>query len=129
MAGLEANYPGSTAMNSLNYFGLDIATAGMVQEPDSDDSEVIVSKRNGYYQKLVLCNNVIVGMVFIGRIENAGIIYGLIREGFDVGSFKQSLLADDFGLVYLPDKLRRERLSGITDQVIPKMKPGLTEYK
>jgi len=129
MAGLEANYPGSTAMNSLNYFGLDIATAGMVQEPDSGDSEVIVSKRNGYYQKLVLCNNVIVGMVFIGRIENAGIIYGLIREGFDVGSFKQSLLADDFGLVYLPDKLRRERLSGITDQVIPKMKPGLTEYK
>jgi nitrite reductase (NADH) large subunit len=112
-------------MNSLNYFGLDIATAGMVQSPITDDCEVMTSKHNGYYRKVVLCNNVIVGMVFIGGIENAGIIYGLIRDGIDVGSFKQSLLADDFGLVYLPDKLRSERLSGVSNQLIPKIRPGL----
>jgi len=122
MAGLKAKYPIITTMNSLNYFGLAIATAGMMQPPDSHNCEVMTDKHNGCYKKLILCNNVIVGMIFIGMIENAGITYGLIRGGVDVSSFKKSLLADDFGLIYLPDELRREHLGVYADDVIPKVR-------
>ena len=50
------------------------------------------------------------GMIFVGNIEKSGIIFGLMRDKVNVGSFKQSLLADDFGLAFLPRALWQERL-------------------
>jgi len=60
-----------------------------------------------------LSGDVIVGMVFIRNIENAGMIFGFMRENVNVNDFKDKLLADDFGQVYFPQGLRRERL-GVT---------------
>lgn len=110
MAGMTTEYPGSTAINSLNYFGLDIAAAGMVVSPDGDSYEC-VSKQNGdKYQKLVLKDNLIVGMIYVGDVEKSGIILGLMRDKVNVADFKQSLLAEDFGLIFLPLELRQKRL-------------------
>jgi NAD(P)H-nitrite reductase large subunit len=90
MAGVKAEHPGSTAMNSLNYFGLDIASAGMAIPPHGDGYEAISKQGNGVYQKIVLKDDLIAGMVFVGSIEKAGIVYGLMREGVKVSSFKES---------------------------------------
>ena len=110
MAGVKAEYPGGTAINSLNYFGLDIAAAGIVVPSDSNGYE-LMSKQNGdVYQKLVLKDNLIVGMIYVSDVEKSGIIFGLMRDRVNVGDFKQSLLAEDFGLISLPRELRQKWL-------------------
>ena len=110
MAGANAEYPGSTAMNSLNYFGLDIASAGIAIPPDSNGYELMSKESNGVYQKIVLKDDVIAGMVFVGNIEKAGIVYSLMRDRVKVSSFKKALLSDNFGLVSLPREIWQKRL-------------------
>ena len=110
MAGMETEYSGGTAMNSLNYFDLDIATAGMVNLPEDDNCEVISIRNDVSYQKVILRNDRLVGMVLVGEIEKSGILFGLMREQVDVGGFKQLLLSPDFGLAKLPREKWQERL-------------------
>ena len=97
-------------MNSLNYFGIDIASAGMPTPPNGEGYEVISRREDSVYQKLILKDDFIMGMVFVGTIEKSGIVHGLMRDRVNVGSFKQSLLADDFGLAFLPRALWQEQL-------------------
>jgi NAD(P)H-nitrite reductase large subunit len=110
MAGIPTKYPGGTAMNSLNYFGIDITSAGMPTAPNDDSYEVITRQESNTYQKVILKDNLIVGMISVGNIEKSGIIFGLMRDRVNVESFKQSLLADNFGLAFLPRALWQERL-------------------
>jgi len=114
MAGTKIQYPGGTAMNSLNYFGLDIAASGAVTPPADKSCEVISQKTDMAYKKLILSDDTIIGMVFVGDIERAGIIHGLMRDRVNVAGFKQALLADSFGLAYLPAELRQKRLAAAT---------------
>jgi NAD(P)H-nitrite reductase large subunit len=114
MAGVKKEYLGGTAMNSVNYFGLDITTAGIVNPLDGSNYEVITRDKDGIYQKVMLDNGLIAGMVFVKDIEKSGIIFGLMRDKVDVSDFKQVLLTDDFGLAYLPQELWRERLGNVS---------------
>jgi NAD(P)H-nitrite reductase large subunit len=109
MAGRPIEYPGGMAMNSMKYFGLNVVSAGIVVPPD-ESYEVITSNKNGAYRKVVLKNGVAVGLIFAGDIEQAGIIRGLIQNQINVSEFKQSLVADDFGLASLPGELWRPEL-------------------
>jgi NAD(P)H-nitrite reductase large subunit len=110
MAGIPTKYPGGTALNSLNYFGIDITSAGMPTAPNDDGYEVISKQESSTYQKVILKDNLIVGMLFVENIEKSGIIFGLMRDRVNVESFKQSLLADNFGLAFFPRALWQERL-------------------
>jgi len=111
MAGVTAEYPGGTAMNSLNYFGIDITSAGMPTAPNDDGYETISKQEDNIYQKVILKNDLIMGMIFVGNIEKSGIIFGLMKERVNVESFKQSLLVDDFGLAFFPRPLWQEWLA------------------
>lgn len=113
MAGASATYPGSTALNSLNYFGLGLVAAGKVTPEAEGTYEVLCRRDNGAYRKIVLKDNQVVGMVFAGEIERAGIIFNLMKEGINVESFKQALLADDFGLAFLPRELFSRSFSSL----------------
>ena len=108
MAGGGAEYPGVTAMNSLNYFGLDIVSAGIAI--DGEGYEVLTEQSGGSYKKVLLDDNLIKGFVFVGNIDKSGMIFGLMKDGVNVGGFKDRLLADDFGLIDLPEELWRQRL-------------------
>jgi NAD(P)H-nitrite reductase large subunit len=110
MAAVPTKYPGGTTVNSLNYFGIDITSAGMPTAPNDDDHEVITKEDSSTYQKVILKDNFIVGMTSVGDIEKSGMILGLMRDKINVGSFKQSLLADNFGLAFFPRALWQERL-------------------
>jgi nitrite reductase (NADH) large subunit len=114
MAGVKKEYLGGTAMNSVNYFGLDITTAGIVNPVDGSSYDVITRDKDGIYQKVMLNNGLIAGIVFVKDIEKSGIIFGLMRDKVDVSNFKQQLLSDDFGLAYLPEELWRERLGNVS---------------
>jgi NAD(P)H-nitrite reductase large subunit len=118
MAGTTDEYPGGTAMNSLNYFGIDIASAGMPTAPNDNDYETISKQEGNIYQKVILKNDLIMGMIFVANIEKSGIIFGLMRDRVNVESFKQSLLADDFGLAFFPRALWQERLLPSPDIIL-----------
>ncbi|OGO32769.1 MAG: hypothetical protein A2Z29_00745 [Chloroflexi bacterium RBG_16_56_11] len=109
MAGQTAEYEGGTAMNSLKYFGLHIVSAGLVAPPN-DSYETITKKIDSAYRKVILRNGRLAGLVFTGDIEKSGIVYNLMKDGADVSNFKKALVADDFGLAYLPKNLRQARL-------------------
>ncbi len=115
MAGLPTHYRGGTAMNSLNYFGLEIATAGMASPPSPEGYEVLKSESEDSYRKLVInSEDKLTGLIFIGNIDKAGIYFGLMRDRIPVTAFKNKLLADDFGLALLPKEIIEERLTGAT---------------
>jgi len=120
MAGVPTEYSGGTAMNSLKYFGLAIVSAGMMTPPD-DSYEVLTKKHDHTYKKVILKDGLVVGMVFAGDIEKSGIVFNLMKDGVNVDSFKQALVADDFGLVSLPEELWRPRL-----EVPPSLLASLT---
>jgi NAD(P)H-nitrite reductase large subunit len=109
MAGRSEEYPGGTSMNSLKYFGIHIVSAGLTVPPDAS-YETISERYNGTYRKVILKDNKLAGMIYAGEIEKSGIVYNLMKEGVDVGGFKKALVASDFGVAYLPESIRRERL-------------------
>ena len=110
MAGIPTEYQGGTAMNSMKYFGANVVSAGMVTPPDGG-YEVLAKKHNHIYRKVVLKDGLIVGMVFAGDIERAGIIYNLMKDRVNVEAFKQVLITDNFGLASLPEEIWRPRLA------------------
>ncbi len=118
MAGMPAESAGGTAMNAMKYFGLNIVSAGMVTPPD-DSCEVISEQRDNIYRKVILKEGLIAGMVFAGDIEKTGIIFSLLKNRVNVDSFKQVLVADDFGLASLPEELWRQRLESPQAKLVP----------
>ena len=109
MAGKKAEYGGGTAMNALKYFGVNIVSAGMVTPPD-DSYEVIMQRGDGIYKKVIIKDGQVQGLVFAGDIEKSGIIYNLMKDRVNVEAFKEALVADDFGLAFLPEEIWRARL-------------------
>jgi NAD(P)H-nitrite reductase large subunit len=111
MAGARAKYPGGTAMNSLNCFGLTVASAGLVDPGDAKGYEILSTPATATsYRKIVLKKGRVVGMIFLGDIERSGVVFGLMKDGVSVSSFKEALLRGDFGLNALPEQLRRDML-------------------
>ena len=113
MAGRPAVYEGTTNMNSFNYFGLPIISAGIVEPPDISSYKVLQSPitSNGTYQRVVLQDNRVVGMVFVGDIQSAGIVIGLMRTRADVRGFQRSLVSGGLSLASPPGELRQAMLA------------------
>jgi NAD(P)H-nitrite reductase large subunit len=58
---------------------------------------------------VILKDNTIIGMVFVGEIERAGIIFGLMKDKVNVSSFKGALANGEFSLAAMPTSLRLKR--------------------
>lgn len=114
MAGVDTVYHGAAGMNALSYFGLAVVAAGVVEPPDEPGYEVLTAAEGDRYRKVVLRDNRVAGLVFVGDIAPSGIVFGLMRDGIDVAGFKEALVSDRFGLAWLPEELRRDRLAAAT---------------
>ena len=112
MAGTSAEYPGGTAMNSLNYFGMDVVSAGMVLPPPDNSYEVLTGQNNHNHRRVVLKNGRVVGLAFTGNVEKSGIVHSLMKQQVDVTAFKKELVAPDFGLASLPRGVWEQQLAG-----------------
>jgi NAD(P)H-nitrite reductase large subunit len=113
MAGQERAYEGGLAMNAVDICGLPTISVGQT-DPDDDDCEILTANgKEGVYKKVVLKDNRIIGMIFIGQIDRAGIMTGLIKDKVDVSGFKNLLLTDDFGLISLPEEYRKHMVSDV----------------
>jgi len=109
MCGMQREYPGLFAMNSVQVCDIPTISFGMTNPPEERGYEVLKSldKSNGAYKKIVLKGGRVVGVILIRSIERAGVYGMLIREGIDVHGFKDQLLRDDFGLLVLPKEFRK----------------------
>ncbi|RKY64808.1 MAG: NAD(P)/FAD-dependent oxidoreductase [Candidatus Latescibacterota bacterium] len=114
MAGRETRYEGLFPMNSVELAGIPTISFGTTNPPEADGYEILARKdeESCLYRKIVLKENKVVGAIFLGRIERAGIFSGLIKDGIDVSSFKEELLSDDFGLLVLPAEYRKHMVKG-----------------
>jgi NAD(P)H-nitrite reductase large subunit len=110
MAGKKTTYMGGTNMSSLKYFGIPIVSIGLANPKEDPALEVLVKDEaeHNVYKKLVLKNNVIVGLTLVNCIERAGVLFYLMKNTINVKKFKQKLLSDDFGLATLPVTLQRK---------------------
>jgi NAD(P)H-nitrite reductase large subunit len=114
MAGKKAEYPGGTAMSALKYFGIPIISIGITNPREASAYEILVKhepERN-LYKKIVLKDNVIVGLTLVNDIEKAGVLFHLMKNGVKVKRLKQELLSEDFCLATLPRSLRRKVYPG-----------------
>lgn len=110
MAGKKALFNGGTSMSSLKYFGLPVISVGLANPKDDPAIEVLtkLDVERKVYKKIVLKNNQIVGLTFVGCIELAGVLFYLIKNAVNVKKFKDQLLADNFGLASLPVSLQKK---------------------
>jgi NAD(P)H-nitrite reductase large subunit len=114
MAGKKTDYEGGTNMSALKYFGVPIVSIGIANPKEDAAYEVLVKhepERN-LYKKLVLKDNVIVGMTLVNDIEKAGILFHLMKNRINVKKIKQELLAENFGIATLPHSLRKKVYPG-----------------
>lgn len=123
MSGIEKRHEGSLLMNAIEFYSLPFTSVGLINPEDkfsnpksqakAQKEYKVLTKHNARektYKKIVLKENVIVGAIFVGAIERAGIITGLIKDKTNVKNFKEELLEDNFGLISFPKELRKEKL-------------------
>ncbi|MGF3521497.1 MAG: NAD(P)/FAD-dependent oxidoreductase [Candidatus Bathyarchaeia archaeon] len=110
MAGKKTEYTGGTNMSSLKYFGVPIVSIGLANPKDATSLEVLTAQSTEakVYKKLVLKDNVIVGMTFVNDIEKAGVFLYLMKNRVNVKTFKHTLLSETFSLAVLPEDIRKE---------------------
>lgn len=108
--GKNVEYEGGTVMSSLKYFELPIIAVGNINPQDTSSYEILVELKpeKPIYKKILLKDNKISGFIFLGEIEKAGIFFRLLKNHVDVSEIKDILLFKDFGIVSLPEHLRKE---------------------
>ena len=118
MAGMRKEYEGGFPMNSVELVNIPTISVGETY-PEGKDFEIIeyTKYESNVYKKLVLKNNRIIGAIFIGDIERAGIYTGLISDQVNTESFKKHLLKEDFGLISLPKEYRKHMVTGLGIEV------------
>lgn len=102
MAGIEKKYFGGMSMNSVEFFGVPSISVG-VTRPSGEEYEILTKyfKNRNIYRKLVLKDNVIVGMIYVGDVGNAGVVSNLIKNKINVQNLKKSILETDFSYPFL----------------------------
>jgi nitrite reductase (NADH) large subunit len=99
-------------MNSIEVAHIPTISIGLTDPPPDNGYQVIKRFHRGSnsYRKVILRGDVIVGAIFTGQIDRAGIMTGLLRDGVKVKGFKKELMSGQFGFISLPKTLRKERL-------------------
>jgi NAD(P)H-nitrite reductase large subunit len=98
MAGKTSKYEGAEMVNVLDVFDTPIVAMGYTSQ-DIDCCKSISRFTPHSWKKILLKNNRIVGLQFIGTIRNTGSFYSLMKKGSDVSSITDRLLDDTFIIV------------------------------
>jgi nitrite reductase (NADH) large subunit len=81
MAGGRATFPGLLPQNSISLGGFHLITGGLGPE-ECQDCEVVsqVDRTRGHYRRLAYREGRLVGLTFVGAIEDAGIHFQLMAQ-------------------------------------------------
>jgi NAD(P)H-nitrite reductase large subunit len=100
MANKKIIYDGAEVVNVLDVFNTPVIAMGRTSN-EEDNSRAISRITPQSSKKIILKNNKIVGLQFIGTIQNIGTFYSLMKKGSDIKGFEDRLLDDNF--VIAPD--------------------------
>lgn len=114
MAGRETEYAGGTNMSSLKYFGIPVVSIGVANPKDGSGFEILAryEPERDLYKKIVLKDNVIVGITLVNDVERAGPLFYLMKNHVDVKRFKRDIVSDVFSLAGLPASVRKNMCLG-----------------
>lgn len=115
MAGSPHSHRWATNMNSVDFFGFPMVSAGFMLKPKGKDFREIVREGKDSYAKLILKKDVIVGLIMAGNVSRAGLYLGLMRNKIKTATFSGHLLAEDFGAVHMPDDVKEKLKQPITE--------------
>ncbi len=79
MAGKKTSYLRNVRVNICALFGLPFASIGVVKA-DEREHQLLASRSDGRYWRLVFKNEVLVGAVLVGDVTNAGIMANLVEQ-------------------------------------------------
>lgn len=95
MAGNSVEYTGAEVVNVLDVFSTPVVAMGRTLR-EIDNCKILSRFTPNTSKKILLKNNRILGLQFIGTIRNAGTFYSLMKDGSDVSSISDRLLDDNF---------------------------------
>ncbi|NOQ65966.1 MAG: NAD(P)/FAD-dependent oxidoreductase, partial [Desulfobacterales bacterium] len=84
-------YEGTILSSILKVAGIDLASAGEIDEENLHDSKTVASET--IYKKIVLDNNRVIGCIMLGDRKNFNRINRAISTGEDILSELDTLLA------------------------------------
>jgi len=98
MVGQTRKYSKMIGMqNSVEFRNVPAIAIGLTRTPDDCEEMVIHRPHLNYYRKLILKDDILKGMIFVGDIRRAGVYAALIKKKVPVTKFKQQLLKESFG--------------------------------
>jgi nitrite reductase (NADH) large subunit len=113
MGGRRTPYEGGLPMNSLDLLGISLVSVGLANVDDGQYTvERAVDPVSRAYRRLVFQGDYLVGALLVRDIDRAGLFTGLIRDHVNIKDFRRRMMADEFGLLVLPDSYREMTLSG-----------------
>jgi len=95
IAGKNTKYNGAEVVNVLDIFSTPVVAMGRTSK-EIGKCKAISSFTPQFSKKILLKNNKIVGLQFVGTLRNTGTFYSLMKKGEDVSSIKDRLLDDNF---------------------------------
>ena len=105
--GENIKYDGSMGMNAVEFFNLPVISMGITRPKDSGYQE-FVSKGSNIYKKVILKDNLLVGAILVGRVDNSGVYLELIKKKIDVSSIAEQLADVNFSYAKAFELLGKE---------------------
>jgi NAD(P)H-nitrite reductase large subunit len=88
-----------TAKNTINFFDLPTLSIGNIN-PENTDDTALIRASNSCYQKIILRNNFVAGVILQGNINHSGIWQYLIKNKVDVSQLKKPIWDISFADFY-----------------------------
>jgi nitrite reductase (NADH) large subunit len=88
----SSRYEGSVTSTKLKVTGIDLFSAGVINEEDGDETLIVQDVAQGVYKKLVICDNAIKGAVLYGDTMDGTWYFQLMREGTNIADLRKTLL-------------------------------------
>ncbi|KJS18893.1 MAG: hypothetical protein VR72_20600 [Clostridiaceae bacterium BRH_c20a] len=99
MAGMSKKFINQVSMQNTSEFReVPFISVGIVNPTNEDEYEILTyhNEEQGVYRKIVLKDNIPVGMIFLGDISNAGVVAGFIRSNKKADKVKEVLLSSRY---------------------------------
>jgi nitrite reductase (NADH) large subunit len=91
ISGGKTAYEGTTLSNILKVVGIDLASAGVIDENNQYESVTVTT--DTIYKKAIIDNNKVIGCIMLGDRKNFNRINRAIATGEDILSELDTLLA------------------------------------
>ena len=96
MAGQAAKYEGTLPSNVLKVVGIDLVAAGDIDAEGKLTAVVQTDSAKKSYRKLVIQDNLLVGVILLGDIRGSAEILAAIKEKQDISHLRDELAQADF---------------------------------